>query len=73
MNRGIRQHQEKCAAKRHHIRTCAYTSRYVGKTPGKLCSCMMCGNPRKWFHDVTLAEMKMDISFQEQLSSLAQN
>ena len=24
-----------------------------------LCSCVMCGNPRKWFHELTVQEKRM--------------
>lgn len=27
---------------------------------GKLCSCHMCGNPRKWFNEKTMQEKKID-------------
>ena len=30
----------------------------VSETP-KLCSCYMCGNPRKWFNEKTIQEKKM--------------
>ena len=30
----------------------------MSDTP-KLCSCWMCGNPRKWFNEKTIQERKM--------------
>lgn len=29
----------------------------------KVCSCPMCGNPRKWFNEKTLQERKADEAF----------
>lgn len=31
------------------------------------CSCMMCGNPRRYFNEKTIQELKADVTFQEQL------
>lgn len=48
--------------------------RCIGKsarTPA-LCSCPLCGNPRKYFGHVTMAELKVEISegeYREQISS----
>jgi len=33
----------------------------------KVCSCRICGNPRKYYKTQTLAECKANISFKEQL------
>jgi len=33
----------------------------------RLCSCVMCGNPRKYFKHKTLAEVRNDISYEEYL------
>jgi hypothetical protein len=33
----------------------------------QLCSCNMCGNPRKYFNRLTLEEIKNKISFKEYL------
>ncbi len=59
MNRGERQHQERMAYARHKNtpRPMGYHSRYHGKTPGKLCSCEMCGNPRRHYGDRTRQEL----------------
>lgn len=32
--------------------------RYLRRDTTKLCSCMMCGNPRKWYNEKTLQEKK---------------
>lgn len=49
-----------------------YTPRYAGlyiDTP-KPCSCPMCGNPRKWWNEVTRQEMKSNIDFRNQLDEI---
>lgn len=64
--RGIRKHEEyRLRAKRsnHHLAKWAKENgnkRALGihyGTPA-LCSCPMCGNPRKWFKDRTVAEKR---------------
>jgi len=35
----------------------------------KLCSSYCCGNPRKWFHEKTLQELKAEISYCEQIGN----
>lgn len=32
------------------------------------CSCMMCGNPRKHFKEISIAEKKADLDFNEEVS-----
>jgi len=34
------------------------------------CSCPMCGNPRRWFGEVTLQEKKADVVMAEQLQEV---
>lgn len=34
-----------------------------------LCSCWMCGNPRRYFRMVTLQEVRAELAMREQLSS----
>jgi hypothetical protein len=34
------------------------------------CSCFMCGNPRKWFKELTQQEKKSNISYAEQKKEL---
>lgn len=34
---------------------------YPGKVPGKLCSCEMCGNPRRHFGDRTRQELRATV------------
>ena len=34
----------------------------------KGCSCMMCGNPRKHFKEISIAEKKADLDFNEEVS-----
>jgi len=46
MNRGQRQHDERRVAKGRTRRFPFYRPKYGGKTPGKMCSCPMCGNRR---------------------------
>lgn len=36
----------------------------------KPCSCYMCGNPRKWFKEITYQEKISDINYKEQLKHL---
>ena len=50
-----------------------WMKRTLGKSSnhGKLCSCHMCGNPRKFFNEKTLQEQKFDErskSYEENLS-----
>lgn len=33
----------------------------------KICSCYMCGNPRKWYKRRTLAERRSDLTFSEEV------
>ena len=56
MNRGERQHQERTAFARKQARTPGYRPKYHGKTPGRGCSCEMCGNPRNHYGDRTRQE-----------------
>lgn len=51
MNRAIRREQERRAYDRHQRspKPLHYKSKYPGKTQGKLCSCVLCGNPRRYF------------------------
>jgi hypothetical protein len=32
---------------------------------GKLCSCHMCGNPRKFFNEKTIQEQRSDVKYRE--------
>jgi hypothetical protein len=57
LNRGERQHQERRVHARRQARTPGYAPPYPGKTPGKLCSCDSCGNPRR-FGDLTIQEIR---------------
>jgi len=34
------------------------------------CSCVMCGNPRKYFNEITMQEKKANISEREQLGEV---
>jgi len=47
MNRGERQHQERRGARSRARRFPGYVQKHAGKTPGKVCSCESCGNPRR--------------------------
>lgn len=64
----------KRALRRHHIERLKHTRRFYSwrdlqaEVPGVLqgyvhtscrCSCWMCGNPRKYFHEVTRQEKKL--------------
>lgn len=35
----------------------------------KPCSCYMCGNPRKWFNELTRQEKLSDIDYKEQMET----
>ena len=37
----------------------------------KPCSCYMCGNPRKHWHELTIQEMKANLAFIQQLKEIA--
>lgn len=59
MSRGERRQHEARVYQRH-LRSpvpLLWKGRYAGKTPGKLCSCVMCGNPRRHLGEVTRAEL----------------
>ena len=70
------------ALRRHHIRRIKANQKHLGywykeATPRQAgirlhtpcpCSCHMCGNPRRLFGEVTLAELKADLSYDEWLS-----
>ena len=71
MNRGERQHLERTASRRHQNtpRPLGYHSKYPGKTPGKLCSCAMCGNPRRHFGDRTRQETLASLDAPETIAA----
>ena len=58
MKRGDRQHDERRVYARRQARTPGYHQRHAGKTPGKVCSCENCGNPRRHYGDVTMQERR---------------
>lgn len=47
---------------RHSFGLLEITPKMIGRAAnhGKLCSCHMCGNPRKFFNEKTLQEQKFD-------------
>lgn len=58
---------------RHMFGMLEITPKMIGTAAnhGKLCSCHMCGNPRKFFNEKTLQEQKFDErskSYEENLS-----
>lgn len=71
-NRQARRHQrERLKAKRKHYYCECFKNdpKHLGiiiDTPS-VCSCSMCGNPRKYFKKVTIQELKEDIEEKEQL------
>jgi hypothetical protein len=48
MTRGDRRHHEKRVSARKKRLQPGYVFPYPGKVSGKLCSCPMCGNPRRF-------------------------
>lgn len=56
--RGLRRWQEWTHWKRRTKRFPGYVQPHPGKTPGKVCSCVMCGNPRRWFGLLTMQERR---------------
>lgn len=50
--------------RKHYFVVTWWSEEYRGKRLGivvqhpKMCSCMGCGNPRKWFGDRTIAELR---------------
>lgn len=73
MNRAVRQLAEVRAYARH-LRSpvpLLWKGRYAGKTPGKLCSCEMCGNPRRWFGTRTRQEQRAMLDAPEALAEPA--
>lgn len=64
------------ALRRHHaqrMKTKAKAVTYNGdiKVADHLaaCSCMLCGNPRKWYGTKTLQEIKADQAFKDDLNA----
>lgn len=57
--RGDRMHDERRAFARRTVRSPGYKAKHAGKTPGKICSCEMCGNPRRHFGEVTVQERRI--------------
>lgn len=67
------------AVRRHHMvrlkrkRKSYYMAKGSRNQVGKvfhspaICSCTMCGNPRKHFNRITLSELKSDISYHQDL------
>ncbi|WP_419173456.1 hypothetical protein [Victivallis lenta] len=50
-------------------------SREIGRLAGchcRPCSCFMCGNPRKFFSELSLQERRVEIDFQEEVQSYRQ-
>jgi hypothetical protein len=72
------------AERRHHLARMKAKAKKAGKlwnwkNPEKLanhlavCSCPMCGNPRKWFHEKTWQEKKFDSTVAERLCDSLQS
>lgn len=61
MNRAERRQEEQRAYARHQRSPVPlmWRGRYAGKTPGKLCSCEMCGNPRRHHGERTRQELRV--------------
>jgi len=53
-----RRHHEHRVYKRRCARYPFAVQKHPGKTPGKACSCAMCGNPRKFHGALTASEMR---------------
>jgi len=71
--RAIRRHHRArlLKARRNH-----YGGDWAAIAGGKLvntatpCSCWMCGNPRKYTGELTIAELKADLDFEDALSEI---
>lgn len=64
-SRGIRRHHEervKSRVKSYYGGHAAGDSRSIGRIAHtrRLCSCRMCGNPRKYFRQATIQELRAD-------------
>ena len=61
--RAVRRHHEqrvKCRVRRYYRGYAAQDPRHLGKIAHapQLCSCFMCGNPRRYFGEPTLQERR---------------
>lgn len=62
----------------HYMKTRALHRLRVAQLPfapervDTACPCSLCGNPRRHLDQITLAELKADINFQQQLEELAE-
>lgn len=65
-NHGDRRADELRVFRRRTSRFPFYVQKHPGKTPGKVCSCEMCGNPRRFFGVVTRQEMAAQIDEMQQ-------
>ena len=65
MARGDRRTDEIRVFMRRTIRFPFYVQKHPGKTPGKVCSCAGCGNPRRHLNEVTRQELAASVDDSE--------